>query len=165
MTTIKILVLSDSHGDVGTMLEIAEREHPNEIFHLGDCVRDAESLSFACPETPVIMVPGNCDGWTGMSERLLLERNGVRILLAHGHRWHVKSGVGGALADARMCGADILLYGHTHQAVCCTEEDGLWRMNPGTAGGVYAPATYGVVLLEGGKISCEVKPVPSEEIE
>ena len=160
---MKLLILSDSHGDVGSMLEIVERERPNEIFHLGDCVRDAESLSYACPGIRVIMVPGNCDGWTGMSERLLLEREGVRILLAHGHRWHVKSGAGAALADARACEADILLYGHTHQAVCSREEDGLWRMNPGTAGGVYAPATYGVILLEDGKISCQIKPVSLDE--
>lgn len=160
---MKLLILSDSHGDVGTMLEIVERERPSEIFHLGDCVRDAESLSYACPGIRVIMVPGNCDGWTGMSERLLLEREGVRILLAHGHRWHVKSGAGAALADARACEADILLYGHTHQAVCSREEDGLWRMNPGPAGGVYAPATYGVILLEDGKISCQIKPVSLDE--
>ena len=160
---MKLLILSDSHGDVGTMLEIVERERPNEIFHLGDCVRDAESLSYACPGIQVIMVPGNCDGWIGMSERLLLEREEVRILLAHGHRWHVKSGAGAALADARACGADILLYGHTHQAVCRREEDGLLRMNPGTAGGVYASATYGVILLEDGKISCQIKPVSLDE--
>lgn len=141
------------------MLDIVEREQPNEIFHLGDCLRDAETVSFAYPEIPVIMVPGNCDGWTGMSERLLLERAGVRILLAHGHRWHVKSGAGGALSDARMCGANILLYGHTHQAVCCTEEDGLWRMNPGTVGGIGARATYGVIELLGGKVTCEIRPV------
>lgn len=140
------------------MIDLAERERPDEIFHLGDCLRDAESLSFACPEIPVIMVPGNCDGWTGMSERLLLERKGIRILLAHGHRWHVKSGVGAALADARMCGANILLYGHTHQAVCCTEEDGLWRMNPGTVGGIGARATYGIIELLDGKVICEIRP-------
>ena len=160
---MKLLILSDSHGDVGDMIDVVERERPNEIFHLGDCVRDAESLSYTCRGIPVIMVPGNCDGWTGMSERLLLEREGVRILLAHGHRWHVKSGAGGALADARSCGADILLYGHTHQAVCVREEDGLWRMNPGTAGGVYAAATYGVILLESGKISCQIKLVSLDE--
>ncbi len=153
---MKLLILSDSHGDVGTMIEIVERERPNEIFHLGDRVRDAEELSFAYPEIPVIMVPGNCDGWTGMSERLLLERDGVRILLAHGHRWYVKSGAGGALADARACGADVLLYGHTHQAVCNREEDGLWRMNPGTVGGVGTGATYGVIELHHGKATCKL---------
>ena len=159
---MKLLILSDSHGDVGSMIDITERERPNEIFHLGDCVRDAESLSFACPEIPVIMVPGNCDGWTGMQDRLLLERKGVRILLSHGHRWHVKSGAGAALAEARMCGADVLLYGHTHQAVCRTEEDGLWRMNPGTVGGIGAKATYGVIELHGGKVACEVRPVAAK---
>ena len=154
---MKLLIFSDSHGDAGTMIDIAEQERPNEIFHLGDCVRDAETLSYTCPGTPVIMVPGNCDGWTGMSDRLLLEREGVRILLTHGHRWHVKSGAGGALADARACGAQILLYGHTHQAVCSREEDGLWRINPGTVGGVYAPATYGVIVLDKGTVTCEIK--------
>ncbi len=156
---MKLLIFSDSHGNAGTMIDIAERERPNEIFHLGDCVRDAETLSYACSGIPVIMVPGNCDGWTGMSDRLLLERSDVRILLAHGHRWHVKSGAGAALADARACGADILLYGHTHQAVCSREEDGLWRVNPGTVGGVYAPATYGVIVLEKGTVTCEIKSV------
>ena len=156
---MKLLILSDSHGDVGSMIEVVERERPNEIFHLGDCVRDAESLSYAFPGIPVIMVPGNCDGWTGMADQLLLEREGVRILLAHGHRWHVKSGAGAARNEARACAADILLYGHTHQAVCRTEEDGLWRMNPGTVGGIGAGATYGVIELRDGKATCEVRPV------
>ena len=156
---MKLLILSDSHGDVGTMIEVVEREQPNEIFHLGDCVRDAESLSYAFPGIPVIMVPGNCDGWTGMSERLLLEREGVRILLAHGHSWHVKAGTGAALNDARSCGADILLYGHTHRAVCRKERDTPWCMNPGTVGGVHASATYGIIRLEGGTISCAIKSV------
>lgn len=156
---MKLLILSDSHGDVGSMIEVVERERPNEIFHLGDCVRDAEALSYAFPGIPVIMVPGNCDGWTGMQERLLLEREGVRILLAHGHNWHIKAGTGAALRDAFACGADILLYGHTHQAVCRKERDEPWRMNPGTVGGVHARATYGVILLEDGDISCRIKPV------
>lgn len=135
------------------MLEIARRERPDEILHLGDYLRDAETLSFALPEIPVTMVPGNCDGWTGKPDRLILERAGVKVLMAHGHQWRVKSGPGLALNAAKEAGVDVLLYGHTHQAVC-RQEGGLWVMNPGTAGGVGAPASYGLLEITQGVPVC-----------
>lgn len=130
------------------MLDVAEREKPDEIIHLGDHLRDAETLSFAFPAIPMTRVPGNCDGWTDEPDRLVLEREGVRILLAHGHQWRVKSGPDQAVAAARAHGADILLYGHTHEAVC-RRSAGLWVMNPGTVGGKWARATYGVIEIAG----------------
>lgn len=140
------------------MLDIVESEKPDEIIHLGDHLRDAETLSFAFPDIPMSRVPGNCDGWTGVSDRLVLEREGVRILLAHGHQWRVKSGPDLAVAAARETGANILLYGHTHEAVCRREE-GLWVMNPGTVGGRYARATYGVIEIKDGAITPRIVPV------
>lgn len=130
------------------MLEAVEREKPHEIIHLGDYWRDAQTLAFACPDIPMTMVPGNCDSCFGVSNELLLEREGHKLLLGHGHQWRVKSGPGWALAAAREAGADILLFGHTHQAACWQEGD-LWIMNPGTAGGVGAGASCGVVELDG----------------
>ena len=41
-------------------------------------------------------------------------------------------GLGALLNDARRYGAQIALFGHTHQACCVQEEDGLVVMNPGT---------------------------------
>lgn len=158
---MKLLILSDSHGDVGTMLDIVEKEKPDEIIHLGDCWRDAETLSFACPETPISMVPGNCDDCFGKKGKLILEREGVRILLAHGHQWRVKSGPALALEAGWEAGADILLYGHTHEADCW-QDGAMWVMNPGTAGGRYAPATYGVVELMEHEITCEIRPASDE---
>ena len=34
----KVLVLSDSHGNVGNMIRAVKREEPDMILHLGDCV-------------------------------------------------------------------------------------------------------------------------------
>ena len=158
MTTIKLLIFSDSHGAVAPMLDLTEQERPDEILHLGDHLRDAETLSFAFPEIPVVMLPGNCDGWTRKPDRLLLEREGVKLLLAHGHQWRVKSGLALALNAARQEGADVLLYGHTHQAVCQREGE-LWVMNPGTVGGCRASASYGVLVIEGGVPQCRIVPV------
>ena len=137
------------------MLDIAGQVRPDEIIHLGDNLRDAESLSFALPDIPVTMVPGNCDGWTGQPDKLILERGRHKLLLAHGHQWRVKLGSGLALAYAREEHAGVLLYGHTHQAAC-RWKSGILLLNPGTAGGVGARATYALLDLSG--------PVPEGKI-
>lgn len=138
------------------MLEAAERERPDELVHLGDCLSDAEELSYAFPGLPMTRVPGNCDGWTGLPDRVLLERQGVRVLLAHGHQWRVKSGPDLALSAAREARAGVLLYGHTHRAAC-RREGALWVMNPGTIGGRRAPPTYGVLVLDKGSAVCALR--------
>ena len=58
---MKILVLSDSHGNISNMEAAVEREQPRMILHLGDCWRDAERLAERYPEIPMEHVPGNCD--------------------------------------------------------------------------------------------------------
>ena len=40
----KILVLSDSHGNVNNMVTAVRNTHPDQIIHLGDCWVDAEKL-------------------------------------------------------------------------------------------------------------------------
>ena len=112
---MRILVLSDSHGCVDPMEQCVERVQPQVILHLGDCVRDAQRLEELYPDIPLLGVPGNCDyGGLDQPERLT-ELGGVRILMMHGHTRHVKSGPMAAMYAARECGADILLFGHTHQ--------------------------------------------------
>lgn len=155
VTTIKLLVLSDSHGDVGSMIDVVEKEEPDEIIHLGDHLRDAEELSYVYPEIPMAVVLGNYDSRVGVKDVLTLEREGFTILMAHGHQWRVKSGPALAIEIAREIGADVLLYGHTHEAVCW-QDNGMWVMNPGTVGGRRARAGYGVIEITQGNIRCEI---------
>ena len=49
-------------------------------------------------------------------------------------------------------GADILLFGHTHQPVVDRSGD-FWVMNPGCIG-PSVRRTYGVITLEDGKVDC-----------
>ena len=80
----------------------------------------------------------------------LIELGGVRILMMHGHTRGVKSSAMNACYAARECGAQILLFGHTHRPL--VDWDGtLWVMNPGS---IRDRRTYGVITLEGGKIDC-----------
>ena len=149
VTSMKILVFSDSHGRLGLMLDAVEKECPRRIFFLGDNYRDGEDLASAYPDIPVDMVKGNCDFCPGPDE-LLVEAGGVRFLLTHGHRYHVKSGTDRLVEAGKQKGAAVVCFGHTHEALNMPER-GVWLFNPGTAGGVHNRPGYGVIIAEGGK--------------
>ena len=134
------------------MYSAIDRHRPQQVIHLGDMVSDAEEVAQHYPRLPFCTVPGNCDGWfTTEPLKKQITLDGKSILLSHGHRWGVKSGYDGAIADARAVGADILLFGHTHVPLCQQLEDGLWMMNPGPA-----RSSYGLVEIEKGKIDCAI---------
>ncbi len=154
---MKLLVLSDSHGSLRPMEHAVSRERPDYIVHLGDHDRDAARLGARFPETPLISVPGNCDNpppktiWTKV-----LDFDGVKILLTHGHVYRVKRGLLEIELAAREAGADVALFGHTHRAFC-EEKDGLWLLNPGACGNW--SATYGIVEIQNHRASCRLADV------
>lgn len=149
MTTLKILVFSDSHRSTANMIQAIEEQQPDHVIHLGDLSDDARELGYIYPRLPICSVPGNCDGWTTEPAIKRITLGGKVILLSHGHLWHVKSDYETALAQARKAQADILLFGHTHRAYCQQEEDGLWVLNPGSS-----RKSYGTIQLEGGQCLC-----------
>lgn len=133
------------------MIQTIRRERPDLVLHLGDVCRDIEEVARQFYTLTVQNVCGNCDGFTETPDQRVLQVEGRRILMMHGHRYQVKSGYGAARYAALEAQADILLFGHTHIAYCeCVE--GLWMMNPGTCRGW--GASYGVILLEKEKTVC-----------
>ena len=111
---------------------------------------DAEEVSEHYPKLPFCLVPGNCDGWGAATPPIKqITLAGKSILLSHGHRWGVKSSYDMAIVAARVAEADILLFGHTHNALCEQLDDGLWMMNPGAA-----RYSYGLIEIENGEINC-----------
>lgn len=151
---MRILVLSDSHSGLRFMRSCIETVKPDAVVHLGDHYDDAEAMAEAYPHLRFHQVPGNCDKYRcpmSAAEVLHYPIAGVRFFMTHGHRHNVKLGIGGLLADARRSHSDIVLYGHTHQADCHQEEDGLWVMNPGSCGAYSGSA--GVIRIENGKIT------------
>ena len=88
---MKILVLSDSHGNVDNMARAVELTRPRHILHLGDCLRDAQALHERFPDIPMDTVPGNCDWGSFDAPERLLGFDGVRVLMMHGHTRNVKS--------------------------------------------------------------------------
>lgn len=142
---MKILVLSDSHGDVENMYLAVARVKPDRIIHLGDGWREAQLLQTRFPALPLERVPGNCDFVHGEPLERIVPLQGHRVLLCHGHTLHVKSGLLTALYTAREREADVLLFGHTHTPLV-DYRDGVWLLNPGSIGSSFSP-TYGVLEL------------------
>ena len=145
---MKLLVLSDSHGNVDNMARAVELTQPRHILHLGDCQRDAQALHERFPDLPMDTVPGNCDWGSFDQPERLLEMGGVRIFMLHGHTRNVKSSPMSALYAAKEYGAQVLLFGHTH--VPLVDNDGtLLTLNPGAAGDRLHP-TCGILTIDNG---------------
>lgn len=154
---MKILVFSDSHSYTDFMVACTRRIQPDVLIHLGDFLRDAEVLSAEFPNIPLYAVPGNCDGMSKQAPVALIELDGVRFFLTHGHKHGVQYDLNRLKADAKRAGVNAVLYGHTHERyVSC--QDGMWLMNPGFCGldNPKRPMTERsalLIVIENGKIS------------
>ena len=154
---MKLLILSDSHGEWPALQRVTEMERPDAVLHLGDYIGDAQKLSMIC-DMPIEAVPGNCDGLfpKGEVSRTLLYE-GLQFFLTHGHVYRVKGGTEVLAEAGSRMGVDVVLYGHTHQSCISHMPDGMWLVNPGTAGGVHARATYVIACVNDGKVTFELK--------
>ena len=155
---MKILVLSDSHAGLSFMRRCIDAVRPDAVLHLGDYYDDGSAMAEEYPQIKFYQVPGNCDahrGYVSDPETRLETLAGVRILMTHGHRHHVKQTIIRLLADARASRVAVVLFGHTHSAYCAQEEDGLWVMNPGSCG--YFGGSAGLLEVKGGDVlQCRV---------
>ena len=79
---IKLLVISDTHGDTSLAEKVLEKHQDADIvIHLGDYLRDAERLHELYPEIRFEVVCGNCDYVGGdIPMEKLLELEGQRDL-------------------------------------------------------------------------------------
>lgn len=158
---MKIIVFSDSHGDLSNMVNVIEREQPDRVFHLGDHLRDIQEIEWAYPDLPIDKVPGNCDWRSSGPFEIKLTLEGCTMLLCHGHEYGVKTGLGALAYHAREEKASIALFGHTHEPHI-SKRMGVTLCNPGSCGMGCAPS-YGVLTLENGTADFRIHPVFEEE--
>ncbi len=149
----KILVLSDLHGTISCAASVL-KNHPeyDTVFFLGDGI---SKIALLQKEYPRLwhFVRGNCDLLSdgAFPEEMLIELEGHRIFLTHGHRYFVKYDENRLLSAAAARGADIVLYGHTHlPAARYDAASGIHLFNPGSIGAPYnGKFTYGLLTLSG----------------
>lgn len=159
---MNILVLSDSHGHPEKIRDAVKKQinKPDAVIFLGDGLRDIDEDTLG---VPVYSVCGNCDAYSlfmpsDEPEERILELGGKRIMMTHGHRYSVKSGLGRIIAVAAMREVDLLLFGHTHEKLELYFPAGaceygielkrpLYVMNPGSIGEYQS--SFGCIMIDG----------------
>ncbi|WP_257346402.1 metallophosphoesterase family protein [Pseudalkalibacillus decolorationis] len=127
---MKILIVSDSHGLTNELEQIVER-HKDEVgtmVHCGDSELSADDVVLS----PFHNVQGNMDlSHKEFSNEKLIEENGVRIFLTHGHLYNIKMSYMKLAYKAEEKRADLVCFGHSHVAESF-EKDGIIFINPGS---------------------------------
>ena len=147
---MKILVVSDSHGDYNTFNKLVRSQSKAEIvIFLGDGYEEYSDVRLNFPEKMFIGVKGNND-WScplPLCEERVIE--GKKFFITHGHIEHVKYGLDMLKQKARSRGADIVLFGHTH-IPHIEYDNGLNILNPGSVRRF--SCSYGVIDIQNGDV-------------
>ena len=160
---MKLLVISDSHGDSGVVRMLLERyKHiVQTVIHLGDNAKDLMQFDTAYPALTFAAVAGNCDFYGGLPTERVLTIGKNRVLLLHGHKLNVKSNYDRLMYYAQEKEVDACLFGHSHMPFVHVHEsvfllDGeekrrrIYFMNPGSVseprGG--SKAGYGILSID-----------------
>lgn len=146
---MKILVLSDSHGTLYYAKKaINNNPDVDVIMHLGDFLRDAKKLRANFPGKIFEIIPGNCDFATDdCPAEKILEYEGKRILITHGHNYFVKTDFAKLCRIAIEKKIDLILVGHTHVAEI-VEFEGFKLVNPGSISFPRTNASKSYSLIE-----------------
>ena len=124
---MNVAVFSDTHTNTGRMVKAVRQYRPDVIIHLGDHDRDVVQLG------------------------------PVKAFITHGHLYNVRYGRLDSLAyAAQEAGAQLALFGHTHQAAY-EEMGGVKIVNPGTAGVGYKLTWAWIQIFDNGGIACEIR--------
>ncbi len=150
---MKILIFSDSHGNVENMKSIVKacRSDTSLIVHLGDMTADFRRLILDFPDIPNIYIKGNNDFFeVGVDSEYIGMLSGVKCLFTHGHQYSVKSGISGIFVRARALRSELVLFGHTH--VPFKEKRGqTLYFNPGAISGS-SISNFGIIHLNNSAI-------------
>ncbi|MCH5198948.1 MAG: YfcE family phosphodiesterase [Oscillospiraceae bacterium] len=153
---MRILIVSDSHGDEAFLEMILRRERSCDmIIHLGDGADDLMRFLEYTAHKPVYLTKGNCDPAAyGYAEKHIIPAEGKKLLSCHGHRFNVKMGLDALYFEGLKENADVCLYGHTH-AGNIELSNGLLLFNPGAV----KNGRYGILTVKNGEISPELKSI------
>lgn len=153
---MRLLVISDTHGDISKVCKVVNdiKDLIDGIIHLGDIVEDADKLRKLYSKIPVYNICGNCDYGTNVPPMNILDFEGKKIFITHGHLFSVYYDTTKLVYKAMELGADVALFGHTHIPYL-EKIHNVYAMNPGSLtqprGG--SKPSYGIIKIENGVIT------------
>lgn len=118
---MKVGILSDTH----MMKKFMDKAIPylkkcNLIIHAGDNFSDSKYIH-NMTGIDIMAVKGNCD-FEDVEEELIFEVEGKTIFLCHGDKY----GTDILEEKAKKCGADVVIFGHTHTPLQIEKDDILY---------------------------------------
>lgn len=149
----RIVLVSDSHRE-RSFLEVLPRLYPQAgyFFHCGDSELTRQEMSGWAA------VEGNCDRYNEFPRSLVLEIDGLRFLLVHGHTFP-RPLPRYLAAYAKQCGCQVVCFGHTHRMADMVV-DGVHLLNPGSLrfNRDGRPAGYMLLELQDGQVQARALP-------
>ncbi|WP_336824901.1 metallophosphoesterase [Sporosarcina sp. USHLN248] len=123
---MKIIVMSDSHGDRETVKAVSELP-ADAYFHCGDSELSKDDTVLK----GMHIVKGNCDVDSAFPDTVVTSVVGKTILMVHGHMHDVKRTLLPLYYAALENKADVVLFGHSH-LYGAEMKDGILFLNPGS---------------------------------
>lgn len=168
---MKLVIASDLHGSAfwcGKLMELIEKEKPDRVLLLGDLLYHGPRNDLPRDYAPKKVIPmlsgladkilavrGNCEAevdqmvlpFPCMADYAMMEADGVRMYLTHGHHFNPER-----LPPLQT--GDVFLYGHTHvkfdQVV-----DGVRCLNPGSVS-IPKDGSHSCLVFENGEFSLRI---------
>src|SRR5690554_8229546 len=136
---MKLLITGDIHGRSDMLQKVLKKVKTFDLhLNTGDLGLELPTIEAA----KMIAVKGNTDYYLDLPTERLIEHQGLRILLTHGHLQNVKYGLNELIVMAEEMQANICIFGHTHDAFY-RQINHVTFINPGALSGHYAK-TYAI---------------------
>lgn len=155
---MKLLVVSDSHGDHQILQDLLNRYtgKVQGFIHCGDSELTADQpLS-----QQFWLVRGNMDFEPAFPLNLTKTKGAETIFITHGHLLGVNLNLDRLEAAAAEKQATVACYGHTHQLLCQMNAAGCLIINPGSISQprgkwAYLGGTYALIELGEAKVKVQ----------
>ncbi len=151
---MRILLLSDTHQDTDRIDEVLNTcGKIDMIIHCGDMERDFDYLTYTAPQDVAkLTVCGNNEWQSELPFFRVVQLEGVRFYVTHGHKERVKRDYSELLRKARMNDCQVALFGHTHKKAH-EMQDGIHLINPGAL--CYPFHSYAILSVSNGKVKAD----------
>lgn len=142
---MKVLVVSDSHGDREVLVELSERYAGKvaKMFHCGDSELTATDKIW----NSYVVVGGNMDDDPQYPLTQVVTIGEYRFFMTHGHYHDIKFNMTPLIEAAKKAEAQFAFFGHSHQLGVEKRED-IVLLNPGSIlqpRGRYNIKTYAIL--------------------
>lgn len=124
---MKIILISDSHGNKTAIDNLIKSVDFDYLFFLGDGLKD---LGASANLENVIVVSGNNDFFSDVANEKFFKLGEYNFFLTHGNAYGVKGGLSRLKQRAEELSANIVCFGHTHKKMV-DKLNNIYYINPG----------------------------------